>query len=43
MDIRLFQPLNHVAGNLKVQLLIKSGYYIVPNTSTALIQGPCPN
>ena len=26
-------------GNLKLQLLIKSGYYIVPNPSTALILG----
>ena len=26
-------------GNLKMRLLIKSGYYIVPNPSTALIKG----
>ena len=26
-------------GNLKMLLLIKSGYYIVPNSSTALIKG----
>ena len=27
--IRLFQLLNHEEGNLKLQLLTKSGYYIV--------------
>ena len=37
MEIRLFQSLNHEEGILKVQLLIKSGYHIVPNPSTALI------
>ena len=28
--------LNHVEINLKLQVLIKSGYYIVPSPSTAL-------
>ena len=36
---QLFQSYNHQGGNLKVQLLIKSSYYIVPNTSTTLILG----
>ena len=41
-EIRLFQSLNHKEGNLKMQLLINSGYYIVlliPNSSTALKPG----
>ena len=29
MVIRLFQPLTHQEDNLKVMLLIKSGYYII--------------
>jgi len=37
MEIRLFKSLNHEEGNLKMQLLIKGGYYIVPDPSTALI------
>ena len=37
--IRLFQSLNHQKGSLKVQILIKSGYYIVPNPSITLIKG----
>ena len=35
-DIILFQLLNYQEGNLKVQSLTKSGYYIVPNPSTTL-------
>ena len=31
--------LNHQEGNLKVQFLIKIGYYIVPNPSTTLKKG----
>ena len=31
-----FQSLNHVDINLKLRFLIKSGYYIVPSSSTAL-------
>ena len=31
-----FQSLNHEDGNLKVQFLMKSGYYILPNSSTTL-------
>ena len=34
-----FQSLNHVDVNLKPHFLIKSGYYIVPSPSTALIEG----
>ena len=30
------KSLNHEEGNLKEQLFIKRGYYIVPNSSTAL-------
>ena len=33
----MFQSLTHVDFNLKPQFLIKSGYYIVPSPSTALI------
>ena len=33
----IFQSLNHVDINLKPWFLIKSGYYIVPSLSTALI------
>ena len=36
-EIILFQWLNNQEGNLKVQLLIKIGYYIVPNPSITLI------
>ena len=36
-EISPFQSLNYQEGNLKVQLLIKTGYYIVPNPSTYLI------
>ena len=32
-----FQSLNHVDINLKPQFLIKSGYYIAPSPSTALL------
>ena len=32
-----FQSLNHVDINLKPRFLIKSGYYIVPSPSTALL------
>ena len=35
MEIILFQ--SHQEGNLKVRLLIASGYYNIPNPSTALI------
>ena len=35
-EITLFQFLNHQEYNLKVRLIIKSGYYIVPNPSTIL-------
>ena len=35
----IFQSLNHVEVNLKPQLFIKRGYYILPNPSTALKQG----
>ena len=38
-EIRLFQSLNHQKGNLKVWLLIKRDYYIVPNSSTILHKG----
>ena len=33
----IFQSLNHVYINLKPKVLIKSGYYIVPSPSTALV------
>ena len=36
-EIIFFQSLNHVDMNLKPRYLIKSGYYIVPSPSTALI------
>ena len=36
-DIVLFQSLNHQEGNLKVRLLIKGSYYIVPNPSITLL------
>ena len=36
MEVRLPHPLNHQEGNLKVQLLIKSGNYILPNPSITL-------
>ena len=32
-EIKLFQSLNHQEGDLKVQPLIKSGYYFVHNLS----------
>ena len=32
------QSLNHVDVNLKQGFLIKSGYYIVPSPSTALLE-----
>ena len=38
MEIRLFQSFNHQEFILKVQLLISSSYYIVPNPSTTLIE-----
>ena len=41
-EIILFQSLNNREGNLKVRLLIKSSYYIVPNPSTTLILGMSP-
>ena len=37
----IFQSLNHVDVNFKLQVLIKRGYYIVPNPSTALIETYC--
>ena len=36
-EIRLFQSLHHQDGNLKVRLLIKTCYYIVPYLSTILV------
>ena len=36
-EVRPFQSLNHQEGNLKVLVLIKSSYYIVPNPSTTLV------
>ena len=36
-EIEMFQSLNHVDVNLKPRFLIKSGYYIVPSPSTALL------
>ena len=33
----IFQSLNHADINLKSGFLIKSGYYIVPSPSTALV------
>ena len=33
----ILQTLNHVEVNLKLQFLIKSGYYNVPSPSTTLI------
>ena len=36
-EISPFQSLNYQEDNLKVQLLIETGYYIVPNPSTYLI------
>ena len=35
-EVQFYQSLNHVDGNLKLQFLIKSGYYIVPSPSTTL-------
>ena len=35
---KILQSLDHVEGNLKPQFLIKSGYYIVTNSSNALIE-----
>ena len=35
---QIFQSLSHVNVNLKPQFLIKSGYYIAPSPSTALLQ-----
>ena len=35
-EIRHFWSPNHQEVNLKVQLLIKSGHYIVPDPSTPL-------
>ena len=37
MKNTFFQSLNHVDFYLKQQFLIKSGYYIVPSPSTALV------
>ena len=37
-EIGLFLLLNHQGNNLSVLLLIKSGYYIVPNLSTTLFK-----
>ena len=34
---QILQSLNHVEVNLKLWFLIKSGYYIVPSSSTALL------
>ena len=36
-EIRFFQSLTYVKVNLKLRLLIKSGYHIVPNPPIALI------
>ena len=36
-EIRLFQSLNLQDGNLKVSVLIKSGYYIVFNPPKVLL------
>ena len=36
-DQLIIQKLNHVDINLKPRFLIKSGYYIVPSPSTALL------
>ena len=33
----MFQSLNHLDVNLKPRFLTKSGYYIVPNLSTAIV------
>jgi hypothetical protein len=35
--------LNHVDTNLNLWFLIKSGYYIVPSPSTALVPEVCSN
>ena len=37
MEIRLFESLNHQEDNLKVWLLIKSVFYIVPKSSITLL------
>ena len=37
MEITLFQTLNQQEGNLKVELLLYSDYYIAPNPSITLI------
>ena len=34
----IFQLLKHEEVNLKLRFLIKSGYYIVPSPSTALLK-----
>jgi hypothetical protein len=37
IDQPILQSLNHVDVNMKLRLLIKSSYYIVPSSSTTLI------
>ena len=38
MESDMFQSLNHVDVNLKLRFLAKSGHYIVPSPSTALVK-----